>query len=337
MAKPKKTNPPEKVLRIETDDRNFTPYDEIPEEYRTLIIPAAGVFYTHDYEFDMVCQNVRLQEFSLWMHEIFAMEDLTLLPITCREIIALHFMAGGGGTNAEITDRGPYQLNGKEVNLFKLDAVFHEAPMKRGDAMFSFHINVLPDALPKLAERYPELEQLAKKKLMKGSGPLHDKPYKINLVCYNLIDDICHCRYIELLSDKFLFRCCLNLFINFANQDKLAHLPQIRYSLEIQTTVKDVINYIMETPEDEFNLAKVAYLHDINAEELRTAFENINFISIEDFHHQRKMIHAFHMTVNTQAEPDEIASAICMKSAAEFLTLFESYFNSSFIAIRNAQ
>ncbi|MBS0027566.1 hypothetical protein ACTJJ0_20170 [Chitinophaga sp. 22321] len=337
MAAPKKSKLPEKILKIETEDTNYTPFENIPEEYHGLLIPAAKYFYQHDYDFDMVCQCVRLEEFSLWMHEIFAMEDITLLPVTCKEIIALHFMAGGGGTKANIAGRGPYQLNGKEVNLFKLNTIFHEAPMKRGDAMFSFHINIVPGVLAKMALRYPELEQLANKKLMEGSGPLHDEPYKINLVCYNLINDICNCRYIGLLADKLLYRCCLDLFINFANQDRVAHLPKIHCTAEMRYTLKEAVAYIMDNPEEEFNLAKIAYMLDINAEELSRAFENLHHITMKDFHLQRKMIHAFHMTVATSMEPDEIARAICMNSSEAFIHLFESYFNSSFIAIRNAQ
>jgi AraC-like DNA-binding protein len=336
MARPRNLKAPEKILRIETDDRNFTPIEQIPEEYRNLIIPSAGVFYTHDYDFDMVCQCIRLGDFSLWMHEIFAMEAITLLPVTCKEIIALHFMAGGG-TEAEIAENGPYQLSGKEVNLFKLNALFHEAPMKKGDAMFSFHINVLPETLPKLGKKYPELEQLANKKLMKGSGALHDKPYKINLVCYNLIKDICDCKYIEMLADKFLFRCCLDLFINFANQDKVAHLPNISYTTEMQQILKEAVKYMMDEVEEEFNLSKIAYNLDVNAQELKVAFENTYNISMEAFDQQRKMIHAFKLTVGTKSTPEEIGQSIAMNDDIEFIHLFESYFDCSFIAVRNAQ
>lgn len=336
MAKPKKTNLPEKILKIETDDTNFTPVEKIPEEYQHLIIPAAKVFYTHDYDFDMVCQCIRLGVFSLWMHEIFAMEAINLLPVTCREIVVLHFMAHGG-TKAEIAQNGTYPLNGKEVNLFKLNSLFHEAPMKRGDEMFSFHINVLPQDLAALGEKHPELAQLAKKELMPGSGALQDRPYKINLVCNYLIKAINECKYIEMLAEKFLYRCCLDLFINFANQDKIAHLPNIYYSDEMEYALKETVEYMIENVEEEFNLAKIAYHLDVNALELRTAFENTYQITLEAFDLQRKMIHAFQLTVGSKSSSDEIASSIAMTDTTKFINLFESYFDCSFIAVRNAQ
>lgn len=336
MAKPKKTNLPEKILKIETDDTNFTPVEMIPEEYQHLIIPAAKVFYTHDYDFDMVCQCIRLGVFSLWMHEIFAMEAINLLPVTCREIVVLHFMAHGG-TKAEIAQNGTYPLNGKEVNLFKLNSLFHEAPMKRGDEMFSFHINVLPQDLAALGEKHPELAQLAKKELMPGSGALQDRPYKINLVCNYLIKAINECKYIEMPAEKFLYRCCLDLFINFANQDKIAHLPNIYYSDEMEYALKETVEYMIENVEEEFNLAKIAYHLDVNAQELRTAFENTYQITLEAFDLQRKMIHAFYLTVGTKSTPRQIAKSIAMKDTTKFINLFESYFDCSFIAVRNAQ
>lgn len=336
MAKPRKTTLPEKILKIETDDCNFTPVENVPEEFQHLLIPAAKVFYTHDYDFDMVCQCIRLGLFSLWTHEIFAMEALTLLPVTCREIVTLHFMAHGG-TKAEIAQNGSYPLNGKEVNLFKLNALFNEAPMKRGDEIFSFHINVLPADLPKLGEKHPELAQLAKKELMVGSGSLQARPYKINLVCNYLIKEITDCRYIEMAAEKFLYRCCLDLFINFANQDKIAHLPNIYYSDEMEYTLKETVEYMMEFVEEPFNLAKIAYHFDVRAQELRAAFENTYQITMEEFDRQRKMIHAFQMAVGTKSSPEEISEAICITDVNEFINMFESYFDCSFITVRNAQ
>ncbi|HEY9261682.1 hypothetical protein [Chitinophaga sp.] len=336
MARPRKTTLPEKILKIETESCNFTPVDQIPEEYQHLLIPAAKVFFTRDYDFDMVCQCIRLGFFSIWTHEIFAMEAINLLPVTCKEIVALHFMAHGG-TKAEIAQTGSYPLNGKEVVLFKLNAQFNEAPMKRGDEMFSFHINVLPADLPKLGEKHPELAQLAKKELIPGSGPLQDKPYKINLVCNYLIKEITDCKYIEQAAEKFLYRCALDLFINFANQDKIAHLPNIYYSDEMKATLVDTVEYIKETVEEPFNLAKIAYHFDVKAQELRAAFENTYQITMEEFDLQRKMIHAFDMTVATKATPEEIGNAICIRDTKQFINLFESYFDCSFIRVRNAQ
>jgi AraC-like DNA-binding protein len=336
MAKPRKTNLPEKILKIETEDCNFTPVEKVPEEYQHLLMPAAKVFYTHDYDFDMVCQCIRLGFFSLWTHEIFAMEALRLLPVTCKEIVVLHFMAHGG-TKAEIAQNGSYPLNGKEVNLFKLNALFNEAPMKRGDEIFSFHINVLPEDLPKLGIKHPELAQLAKKELMKGSGPLQAKPYKINLVCNYLIKEITECRYIEMQAEKLMYRCCLDLFINFANQDKIAHLPNIYYSDEMEDTLVETVEYIMDHVEEPFNLAKIAYHFDVRAQELRAAFENTYQITMEEFDLQRKMIHAFHMTVATKSSPEEIGEAICVPDTDQFIKMFESYFDCSFITVRRAQ
>ena len=327
---------PGKVLRIETDDTDYTPIETIPEEYRNLVIPAASVFYTHDYDFDMLCQSIRLGPFSLWTHEVFAMENITLLPVTTKPIITLHFMAGSD-VMAEITDNGPYKLSGKEVNLFKLDAAFHEAPMKRGDTLFSFHINVLPHVFSRLSRKHPELAQLTQKELTKGSGPLHDRPYKINKVCFEIIQQICGCRYIEMLADKFLYRNCLDLFINFANQDKVSHLPSPKFDPEIMDAVPHAVQFLKENVGEEFNSAKMAYILDVNARELKSAFEAICFISAEQFHFQSKMYQAFKLIVNTKAAPNIIANAIGMRDTGEFIKKFEAYFDCSYIAVRNAQ
>ncbi|MBO9727324.1 MAG: helix-turn-helix transcriptional regulator [Chitinophaga sp.] len=336
MAMPKNVNLPEKILRIETDDQNYTPIEEIPEEYQHLIIPVSKIFFTSDYDFDMVCQVIRLGIFSIWMHEIYAMEAIKLLPVTCREIVVLHFMAHGS-PKAEIADNGAYPLNGKEVNMFKLNARFNEAPMKRGDEMISFHINVLPADLPKLAEIHPDLAQLAKKELMAGSGPLQNRPYKLNLVCNYLIKQFIDCKYIGVAAEKLLYRCCVDLFINFANQDKIAHLPNAYNADEIDNILKKVVEYINTHTDDEFNLAKIAYIFDVNAKALYAGFENTYHITMEAFDRQCKMLYAFHSAVTTKAEAKDIARSIAMRSTAEFIRVFESYFNCSFITVRNAQ
>ncbi|MFY0254153.1 hypothetical protein ACDQ55_09390 [Chitinophaga sp. 30R24] len=329
---------PEKRLLIETDNPNFTPFEKIPLEFRNLIIPAAAVFYNHDDEYDMICQNIRIKEFSIWMHEVFAMENIILAPQSEREILALHFMASGE-TTAEILDRGPYKMAGKEMNLFKLGTEKHKAPMKRGDTMFSFHINMLPATLPKLAEIHPELQQLAAKEITTSIGPINTKPYQINLACYRLINEICQCRYLEMHADVFLYRCCIDLFINFAHQDNATGKANAtkEYAQEMHDILKEALDYIEESIGEEFSMAKMAYLLDVNAQQLRDAFENIYFITPEAYAFQRKMIHGYHLTVGTKATPEEIALDLGFKVNDNFTQLFESYFNCSFIAIRNAQ
>ncbi|MEC5146412.1 hypothetical protein [Chitinophaga sp. 212800010-3] len=338
MFKPKLSLLPKIVLRIESDDTNFTPNENIPVEFHHLFIAAAGAFFTQDDHATILCQTLKLNEFSLWTHEIFALDPIMLISKPCRDIFALHFMASSSiRAETKKKNKGPFMMNGREVNLFKLKGITHKTPLYDIEHLFSFHINITPEGLAKLAEKHPELQILAGKKIEPGSGPVNAQPYKMNPICQDIINRICQCKHVEQAGIVYLNRCCLNLYINFANQDKQGVQPMRVYSKEIETALPAALEYLSTNLSETYSLAKMAYLLDVNAQALEAAFESTYFITPETYRWYCKMEFAFLSAVTSNTPPEDIAQQIGMSDLNEFIGAFNDYYNYSFFSLRNAQ
>ncbi|SEW53936.1 helix-turn-helix transcriptional regulator [Chitinophaga arvensicola] len=323
-------------LRIETDDMEFIPAENLPEEYSHLPILAAKISFLRNENADVICQTVELDDFTIRTHEVYAMENILLIPHTKKEIFALHFMAGGE-IAAELSDSGPYMMCKREMALFRLLPSKHKAIMKQWEVMFSFHIDILPETLGRLAAKYPELQQLASKTLREVSAPVNQDPYEINQVCMNLIDEICNCKLVGHQAKVFMHRCCLELYFNFAAQDKLSSQPMRIFPLYITQKLPDALIFLKQHTGEAFSMAKMAVTLDLTMQELREAFIDSYFMTPEAYHLQQQMLHAYKMAMNATCTLEEIGRSIAMNNVEEFIVLFESYFNCSIVTIRNAQ
>ncbi len=336
MESPEFKNLPRIPLRIESDDMEFIPAENLPAEYAHLPIPTANISYRSDENAEVICQTVDLGDFTIRTHEVYAMENIMLIPHTQKEIFALHFMAGGE-VAAELSDSGPYMMAKREMALFRLLPSRHKAIMKQWEVMFSFHIDILPETLTKLAAKHPELRELARKKLKPGSAPVNEDPYEINQACMNLIDEICNCKLVGHQAKTMMYRCCLDLYFNFAAQDKLADQPIRVFPLYITEKLPAALEYLKIHTSEAFSMAKMSVLLDLTIQELREAFIDAYFMTPEAYHLQLQMLHAYKLAINSLATPEEIGKTIAMNNAEEFIVLFESYFNCSIVTIRNAQ
>ncbi|PSL48355.1 AraC-like DNA-binding protein [Chitinophaga niastensis] len=332
-------NPPEqnpmKILWIEREDSDYTPIETVPSEFIPLILPYAGVYFNQDADCDTLSQNIKLPDFSIWSHEIYAHENIILAPQTPYQILALHFMEADGVV-ADISHRGLFLLNEKEVNLFNLHARFHTAQMEAGNVIFSFHVNILPASLPKLINKYPELQHLASMEIDTTSGPLNKKPYKISAACQELITAIYKCRLIEEQAKYYLHRCCIDLYINFARQDKLSGIIN-KVSPAMRITLKAVFDHLKENIKEVFNINRLASLYEVPVTELKEAFEQMFFISPKAFAHQQKMMAAYSLVVKTKQQLSFIAEETGFKSWNALRKAFEAYYGYTPISVRNAQ
>lgn len=331
------SNLPRIPLRIDEDDQDFISIESLPPEYQHLAMPAAKISFRSDDYVDIISQTIKFGRFTLRTHEVFNKEHpIMLVPYTKIELLALHFMAGGEIV-AELTDQGPYMMAKREMTLFKLEPSAHKAPMNPWDNMFSFHINITPEDLKELALEYPELAAIVKKTSKKGSAPINAEPYHINLACTDLIDAICNCKFVGKQAEIFMHRCCLELYFNFAAQDKLEDEPMRVFPLYVSEKLEASIKYLVNVTNEKFSMAKMAVLLDLGTQELREAFVNSFFMTPEHFHFQRQMIQAYGTVITSPDPPEKICTSIAMNNADEFTTLFESYFNCSIAIIRSSQ
>ncbi|PSL48354.1 AraC-like DNA-binding protein [Chitinophaga niastensis] len=325
----------EKILWIERDDNNFTSIETLPAEFLSMAFPYAKVYFRQDEDCDTLSQNIKLPGFSIWCHDIFALNDIILAPKTPHQILALHFMVADGIV-ADIFNRGEFLLGEKEVNLFNLHAAFHTAPVKAGNQICSFHINILPAALPDLIKQYPALQHLSTFEIGMVSGPLNKSPYKISAACKELITAIINCRFIEDQAKFFLRRCCADLYINFACQDRLSGVTN-KMSPATKETLKEIFDHLVENVQEVFNIQRLAYLYELQITELNTGFEQLFFITPEAFAHQQKMMTAYRLITTTKERLGAIATETGFDNWHALKKAFEAYYGCTPASIRHAQ
>ena len=326
----------EKLLLIERDDDKYTPVSEIPEEYLKLMLPYFRAYFYQDEDCDMLCQHIRIKEFSIWGHDILAKNYMVLKPRTHRHIIALHYMQEDT-IDAVIDHMGPFKLKAKEVNLFSLHADFHSAALDRGCKIFSFHINVKPETLPELAKKYPVLEHLAQMQLASINGPLNMAPYQINDVCYKMLKRMFRCRYVELQAECFLYRCCVDLFRNFAVQDAQFRRSKEEGEQTDHNLMKQVFGYVEANRRRPLSLKELAKVFNITETALNEGFEHTYATSLSDYLLQQRMYNIYYQLLKTRASLSSIALRNGYPNRRAMVADFTAYFEHDPVRIRNAQ
>ncbi len=332
----KQSNLPSVVLLIERDEDNYTPISRIPEEYLRLLLPYFGAYFYQDDNCDMLCQHIRVKDFSIWGHDILAKKDMLLQPRTPRHILALHYM-NEDTIDAMIDNMGPFKLTAKQVNLFSLHSDFHSAEMKNGDKIFSFHINIRPEALPKLADKYPLLQYLTGFDLDNMNGPVNTALHEINTVCYKILKNIFTCKYVELQASCYLYRCCINLYENFAVQNARAQLAQDNSRLPNAAQMNEVLKFVENNAHRALTVKELATWANMPEDLLGSDFERTYAVSLPDFIRQQRMTHLYELMLRTNGSLSYLAWKTGYKNRHAMVTAFEEYFEHDPIRIRNAQ
>lgn len=336
MEKQSTTSSHEKLLLIERDDDKYTPVSEIPEEYLRLLLPYFRAYFYQDDDCDMLCQHIRIKEFSIWGHDILAKNYIVLKPRTPRHILALHYMQEDT-IDAVIDHMGPFKLKAKEVNLFSLHADFHSAALDRGNKIFSFHINVRPETLPELAKKYPVLQHLAQMELANMNGPLNSAPYQINEVCYKMLKRMFSCRYVELQAACFLYRCCVDLFQNFALQDAQFRRSREEGEQPDNNLMKQVFGYVESNRRLPLTVKGLAATFGMTETELNASFERTYATSLSDYLLQQRMYNIYYQLLKTRASLSSIALRNGYPNRRAMVADFTAYFEHDPVRIRNAQ
>lgn len=326
----------EKLLLIERDDNNYTPVSQIPEEYVRLLLPYFRAYFYQDDDCDMLCQHIRIKEFSIWGHDILAKNYIILKPRTPRHILALHYMHEDT-IDAVIDHMGPFKLKAREVNLFSLHADFHSAALDRWNKIFSFHINVRPETLPELARKYPVLEHLAQMELGEMNGPLNTAPYQINDVCYNMLKRMFTCRYIELQAECYLYRCCVDLFQNFAIQDAQFRMAANKNAQPDKGLMKNVLSAINNNTRRPPTIKELAAQFNTTEAALNAGFEQVYATSLKDYLLQQRMYNIYDLMLKTRASLSSIALRNGYPNRRAMVADFTAYFEQDPVRIRNAQ
>ncbi|SHN45742.1 AraC family transcriptional regulator [Chitinophaga sp. CF418] len=314
-----------KLLLIEKDKQSYISANCLPLEYMKLIIPYAGLYFREDEECEMLSQHISAGPFSLWMHDIFAKDRITLLPYTPYHIWTLHFMYEDSLV-IEGKENPPYLLEERECNLFNLHPGLHPVPMEANRKVLSVHVNIRPEFFPKLVEKYPALRELLSRPIPAASSVLNDHPHPISAVCDLLIQRILTCRYTGRKAHTFIYRCILDLLLNYAQREAQAHEPFLFSSLEHRETYRQIFRFLVENPYKTYSLAELALMYDLPVAELSQGFLQHYAISIEDFTHMIRMTATYHLLHKKNCSLPVIAEAAGFKTTDEMVNQLETYY-----------
>jgi AraC-like DNA-binding protein len=294
-----------KLLLFERLNPSYVSPTNIPEEYTSLIIPAAGAYFREDAEAEILSQNINFGPFTLWIHDIWAKENIVLCPFIPSHIWSLHGLYEES-LHLESPDAPSYLLEEKEFNLFNLPAGLHRIPMAAGKKILSIHINVEQEVLKAMVEEFPGLEALTKLN-RKEAGALNAYPYNSNPICDFLMEKMLSCKYPMKRAYPYIFRICIDLLRNIAAQEANLHQPLMVDSVLNTESTHQLLNYIREHPFRKNTVTQLAYMFDTSAKKLSFEFKQHFAVSIHDFMHTARMMMIYDMMQNQTASMDEIA------------------------------
>lgn len=325
-----------KLLLVDRLMPDYVHAGYVPTEYLQLIIPNAGLYFETDNDFEMLSQHMQLGHFSVWLHDIFAKKDIVLCPYTPYHLWALHFMYEDT-LRAETIKIPTFMLEERQCNLFNLYEEMHRVPMQAGQKVLSFHINILPDKIARIVQRYPGLANLANKRLEKISGVINDKPFRINAVCNLLVQSIVSCRYIGEPAHFFLHRCCVDLFLNFAMQDATPP-PTIQLFTPIQTVMlHQVFNYVTTYPHQRHSVAELANMFNMPGAQLAQGFRHHFCMGITPFINMVRMMHVYNSIMQKSFTLGMIAAATGYRNAEDMLKEVNEYYETNVMLLRRDQ
>jgi AraC-like DNA-binding protein len=226
-----------------------------------------------------------------------------------------------------------FTLKERQCNLFNLYSHMPRVPMPGGKKVLSFHINILPSDLMLLVQHYPGLYYLANKRVQRTSSVINEQPYRINAVCNMLIQSVLSCRYIEMPATYFLQRCCLDLFLNFAQQDAIS--DEIIPATEEQTALfNQIFIYLTEHPHINHNVQALAKMFNIPGAKLAQEFRAHFSIGLTPFLHMQKMMMIFHTFMQKACTLREMAHLAGYPCIEEMVKDFEKYYGCNLAALR---
>jgi AraC-like DNA-binding protein len=313
-----------KLLLIEKDRQSYIPANCLPLEYLKLVIPYAGLYFREDEDCEILSQHISAGPFSLWMHDVFAKGRITLLPYTPYHIWTLHFMYEDSLV-IEGLGNPPYLLEERECNLFNLHPGLHPIPMEANRKVLSVHINIRPEFFPKLMAKYPALTGLLSRQSPAVSCALNDEPHPISAVCDLLVQRVLTCRYTGRKAYTFIYRCILDLLMNYAQREAHAHEPFLFSSLEHQETYRQIFKLLIEQPHKKYSLAELSWMFHLPAAELAQGFLQHYAISIEDFNHMMMMM-MYHLLHKKNCSLSVLADAAGFKDPADMVKQLEAYY-----------
>jgi AraC-like DNA-binding protein len=323
-----------KLLHIERPYHSYTTAGVLPEEYLSLVLPYAGIYYMHNPNSDVLSQHVSLGPFSLWIHDIFTREDIVLCPFVPFPMLSLHFTFESSVQIKKPHSRY-FRMEESTYNLLNLQTGIYHLPVPADTKVLSFHINIQMSCIHELVQTYPALSHYATvKNHPYGDTAINQYPHAVNAVSQLLIEHIIGCHYLGNEASRFLERCCLDLLLIFHRQHSARHHPITVAELLNMEVCHEVFLFLKSHPHKDFSIDTLAMIFDLPAHELESAFLYCFGISIPDYAHMLKMMLVYDLIVKRSFSMKEIADVAGLDIDVMIWNI-EAYYKSPVPAIKN--
>lgn len=321
-----------KLLPLEGKRTSDTNAARIPEEYLQLILPYAGIHSWQQANVHILSQHLQLGKFSLWVHDIMAYQDQVICPFVPFPLYSLHYLFECS-LSVRLPHSVPFQLEEDTCNLFFLRPGVSYLPLDAGTKAVSLHINILPEHMPQLAKRYPAMHQRLLE-MASGNRVINKYPYTINAVSHLLITKILACRYLRQEAALYLERCCTDLFNIFCRQYAIEDKSSFVDDVDTYDVYHKIFEYLKAHTNIYHDIHKISWMYEIPERELTTGFLNTFAITIEDFVHMLKMMHAFDLLMQQDQDFSEIATSVALDTES-MISSVEEYYNFKISVQRN--
>jgi AraC-like DNA-binding protein len=165
---------------------------EAPEHYTSYRIRAAAARYFKNGFGDFFIQILPGKGFRIQLSIFHILKKKCLYPYTSRPVITLHFMMKGN-VRCFLHGFGEARLREGLYHLFYTPGkVKHRAWFERGE-YHSFHIDLSPQYLRRLAAKYPEVKEALDRWRHHSASGLQQHAAHITREVVHLIDELKRC------------------------------------------------------------------------------------------------------------------------------------------------
>lgn len=219
--------------------------EEIPHQYKHLLIPSANVYLTEGDFGSVLTQEMKEKEFTVWQHHFFIVRPCVLTARNERPSVVVNYMLQGS-PYAKLNGRHEPLLEENAYRLFFVPTVTHPVSFLEGE-YWCVHVNYDVPTLRKYITRNQRLTQLLdyivqdeNELLHYLSGEIDDymKTSLIDLLWYNHTD---RHQYVRQLAYRLLYFYTRR---HHAIKDDLSGLENyIIRNLDKQIRIRDLIRY----------------------------------------------------------------------------------------------
>ncbi len=296
---------------------------EIPFHYRSKRIPGTQPSYVKGDFGDYLTQIVTGERFCIQFN-IFTIltADTWLHPFVARSLITLHLMLQGS-VRCRLKGFGEAWLHEGSYSLFYIpDGRLHDAWFEPG-VYLSFHIDLSPQFLQRLAMKYPELKEVLERLRRRSGEGVRQHSTHITHEIIRLIEEMKHCPYKEEPDKSWYLETRIRELLGLYVQDR----PTAKEKLFHRTAfLMKKIDYYLESHLDEHltipGIAQRFYLSKSTLQRWFTQYFNKPF---HQYLLERRMQQAQILLRETDMTLLEIAIKTGYRDAASFSHAFTRY------------